>query len=100
DIQKDILADEKYKYLFTVDLVNQYVMEGLPFRDAYLKVGRAVEDGTYAIPQADPTKNSAAHKGSIHNLCTAEIKLLMEKAVADFGFERIHTALGALLHDS
>lgn len=95
EVKQDLLADEKYKYLFTVDLVNQYVMEGMPFRDAYIKVGKAVEDGTYKIPETAST--SHPHEGSIQNLCTAEIKSLMDKAVDGFGFEKIHKAIESLL---
>jgi len=95
DIKKDILTDEKYKYLFTVDLVNQLVMQGVPFRDAYIQVGRSVEDGSYKVPEQIEIKNS--HEGSIQNLCNAEIKMLMDKAVADFGFKQIHQAIHKLL---
>ncbi|MGC4235359.1 MAG: argininosuccinate lyase [Niabella sp.] len=97
DIKKDILADEKYKYLFTVDLVNQLVMQGVPFRDAYIQVGRSVEDGSYKVPEQTDIKNP--HEGSIQNLCNSEIKVLMDKAVADFGFEKIHRAIDKLLQD-
>ena len=45
EIKKDILADEKYKYLFSVEEVNKLVMQGMPFRDAYKKVGLDIEAG-------------------------------------------------------
>ncbi len=100
DIKKDILADEKYKYLFTVDLVNQLVMQGIPFRDAYIQVGRSVEDGSYQAPLSPGEGlGERSHEGSIQNLCTAEIKSLMDKAVADFGFETIHRAVQSLVGD-
>src|SRR6185295_14457613 len=47
EIRKDILADEKYKYLFTVDKVNKLVLQGVPFRDAYKKTGLDIEAGSY-----------------------------------------------------
>lgn len=94
-IKKDILADEKYKYLFTVDLVNQLVMKGIPFRDAYLQVGRSVEDGTYQVPE--PTVVEQPHEGSIQNLCTQDIKKAMDQVVHGFEFERIHQAVDKLL---
>ena len=50
EIKKDILADEKYKYLFSVEEVNKLVMQGIPFRDAYKKVGQKVEDGSFTPP--------------------------------------------------
>ncbi|MFT4092562.1 MAG: argininosuccinate lyase, partial [Niabella sp.] len=95
DIKKDILSDEKYKYLFTVDLVNKYVMEGLPFRDAYVKVGRSVEDGTYEVPEQITIKKP--HEGSIQRLNTGEIKALMDTAIAGFEFDKVHQAIEALL---
>src|SRR5690606_33244901 len=68
DIKKDILADEKYKYLFTVDLVNQLVMQGIPFRDAYIQVGRSVEDGSYQAPLSPGEGlGERSHEGSIQN---------------------------------
>src|ERR1051326_9254162 len=49
-IKKDILNDDKYKYLFTVDQVNKLVMQGVPFRDAYKIIGRQVDDGSFTPP--------------------------------------------------
>ena len=95
EVKNDLLKDEKYKYLFTVDLVNQYVMDGIPFRDAYIKVGKAVENGSYKAPEHIDTTNP--HEGSIQNLCTAEIKHLMDQAVAEFDFEKIHNAVNILV---
>jgi len=97
EIKEDLLKDEKYKYLFTVDLVNQLVMQGVPFRDAYVQVGRSVEDGTYQAPEQLEVKNP--HEGSIYNLCNAEIRELMEQAIAVFEFEKIHQAINKLLQD-
>lgn len=97
DVKDDILKDEKYKYLFTVDLVNELVLQGVPFRDAYIKVGKAVEDGTYTVPEKIQIQNP--HEGSIQNLCTKEIKLLMDETVAGFGFDRINEAIARLLAD-
>jgi len=97
EVKKNILADEKYKYLFTVDLVNQLVMQGVPFRDAYIQVGRSVEDGSYKVPEQTAINNP--HEGSIQNLCNAEIKSLMDKTVAGFNFDAIHKAIAGLLED-
>lgn len=96
EIKSDLLKDEKYKYLFTVDLVNQYVMQGMPFRDAYIKVGKSVEDGSYQAPAQEETSFNP-HQGSIHNLCNNEIKNMMEKVVLSFEFKTIHQALENLL---
>ncbi|MGB3607542.1 MAG: argininosuccinate lyase [Psychroserpens sp.] len=70
-IIKDIdLSDEKYHYLFTVDSINNLVVEGMPFREAYQKVGGEVQDGTY---KPDLGKEHS-HIGSIHNLCLEDIR--------------------------
>jgi argininosuccinate lyase len=95
EIKKELLADEKYKYLFTVDLVNQYVMQGIPFRDAYIKVGKSVADGSYTPPVFEAGKST--HEGSIQNLCNEEIKKMMHKIVASFEFEKIHQAINELI---
>ncbi len=68
---KDIdLKDEKYKYLFTVDSINNLVVDGMSFRDAYKKIGAQIETDTY---QPDLGKEHS-HIGSIHNLCLKAIK--------------------------
>lgn len=95
EVKKDLLKDEKYKYLFTVDLVNQYVMKGMPFRDAYIKVGKAVEAGSFTPPPQEGV-GGRPHEGSIQNLCTKEIKNMMEQAVASFDFGSIHKAINQL----
>ncbi|WP_018627127.1 argininosuccinate lyase [Niabella aurantiaca] len=98
EVKPDLLKDEKYKYLFTVDLVNQLVLEGVPFRDAYIQVGRSVEDGSYVVPQQTGIKNP--HEGSIQNLCTPQIKQLMDQTVASFDFEAVHQAFQRLLNEA
>ena len=95
EVKPDLLKDEKYKYLFTVDLVNQLVLQGIPFRDAYIQVGKSVEDGTYKVPEDTVIKDP--HEGSIQNLCTAAIRQLMDKTVASFDFETVHQAYRQLL---
>lgn len=95
EVKKDLLKDEKYKYLFTVDLVNQYVMQGMPFRDAYIKVGKSVEDGSYMAPENIATENP--HEGSIQNLGTAPIKAMMADVVAGFDFDKINESLRRLV---
>jgi len=63
-------TDDKYKYLSTVDSINNLVVAGVSFREAYQKIGAQVEEGTYS---AEISKKHT-HEGSIHNLCLAEIK--------------------------
>jgi argininosuccinate lyase len=97
EIKKDILADDKYKYLFTVDEVNRLVMQGIPFRDAYKMVGQKVQDGTFTAPAFNETVN-AAHEGSIGNLCNQEIKNGMQQVVDSFHFDKVHMAIQGLLN--
>lgn len=97
EIKKDILADEKYKYLFTVDEVNRLVLQGVPFRDAYKMVGQKVQDGTFTAPPFNATI-TAAHEGSIGNLCNEQIRNRMQKVIESFHFDRVHAALEKLLN--
>ena len=70
-IVKDIdLNDEKYQYLFTVDSINNLVVEGMSFREAYQKIGGQVQEGTY---KPDLGKQHS-HVGSIHNLSLEKIR--------------------------
>ena len=65
------LDDDKYKYLFTVESINELVIQGMPFRDAYKVIGEQVQNGTYT-----PGKTrSHSHQGSKDNLCLEEIRL-------------------------
>lgn len=77
-VNRNIVEDSKYDYLFTVEEVNRRVLAGVPFRDAYKAVGLEVQNGTYK-PQRSVNHT---HAGSIGRLCTAEIKEKMVKAVA------------------
>jgi argininosuccinate lyase len=94
EVKKDILADEKYKYLFSVEEVNKLVNAGMPFRDAYKKIGLDIEAGNFTYQ----TSVSHMHEGSIGNLCTEEIKKQMEKVVTSFPFEKVEKALKDLVH--
>ena len=76
-VNEQILEDEKYNYLFTVEDVNRLALEGVPFREAYRTVGMQVQRGEY-----QPTREvHHTHEGSIGNLCTAEIREKMEKVM-------------------
>ncbi len=70
EVREFDIKDEKYKYLFTVDNINNLVTEGMSFREAYQQIGAEVEKGTYT---PDISKKHV-HIGSIHNLCLDEIK--------------------------
>jgi len=93
EIKKDILADEKYKYLFSVEEVNKLVNTGMPFRDAYKKVGLDIEAGNFKYD----TSVHHTHEGSIGNLCTQEIKKQMQAITESFPFTKIEKALSGLL---
>tara|TARA_R110002072_G_scaffold293362_1_gene462622 strand:- start:2180 stop:3454 length:1275 start_codon:yes stop_codon:yes gene_type:complete len=64
------MHDDKYQYLFTVDAINNLVVDGMSFREAYQQIGASVADGTY---KADTSKKHS-HIGSIHNLCLEDIR--------------------------
>ncbi|MFN4285728.1 MAG: argininosuccinate lyase [Lacibacter sp.] len=80
-INDNILADEKYKYLFSVEAVNELVNKGVPFREAYQQVGNAINSGTFSY---NFTQLRHTHEGSIGNLCTAEIAALMQNVLRQF----------------
>jgi argininosuccinate lyase len=70
-----ILEDPKYDYLFSVDTLNELVLSGMPFRDAYKKMGMEINEGTFS-PKRD-IKHT--HEGSLGNLCLNEIREKMLK---------------------
>ncbi len=92
-IKENIVADEKYKYIFSVEEVNKLVLQGIPFRDAYKQVGLAIEANEFTYS----TEVNHTHEGSIGNLCTKEIATMMNDTLQQFGFEKIDTAINALL---
>src|SRR5690554_746746 len=94
-IKENILNDKKYDYLFSVEVVNNEVLSGVPFREAYKNIGLAIENGTYK-----PLKEvNHIHEGSIGNLMNKEISEAFKKVIQDFNFEKVHQALHALLQE-
>lgn len=75
NIKPDLLSNEKYAHLFSVERVNELVLKGTAFRDAYKEVGHQIETGTFTAPQ---TLNHT-HEGSIGNLCNHLIKEQLKK---------------------
>ena len=73
-VNKNILEDPKYDYLFSVDTLNELVQNGLPFRDAYKKMGQEIQEGTFT-PKRDIHHT---HEGSLGNLCLEEIREKMK----------------------
>ncbi|GAB5410165.1 MAG: argininosuccinate lyase [Balneolaceae bacterium] len=78
--KKDILKDSKYRLIFSVEAVNELVLKGIPFRDAYQQVGKQIQEGTFE----PPTKLNHTHEGSIGNLGNEEIKERMENIAKTF----------------
>jgi argininosuccinate lyase len=95
EIKKDILSDEKYKYLFSVEEVNKLVNKGMPFRDAYKKIGLDIEANQFKYA----TEIHHTHEGSIGNLMNDKISANMKTAVENFHFEQYHTAIKKLLEE-
>jgi argininosuccinate lyase len=92
-IEKDLLQDNKYQYLFSVEAVNALVYQGIPFRDAYRQVGENIEKGTFE----PPTTVHHTHEGSIGNLCNSQIKSQMETTLNGFPFKAVKKAIAELL---
>ncbi len=93
EVKNDILQDEKYKYLFSVEEVNKLVLQGVPFRDAYKQIGLAIEAGNFQYS----THIYHTHEGSIGNLCNDQIAANMQQAIDSFNFKQYHTAYEKLL---
>ncbi len=93
EVNENILDNPMYDPMFSVEEVNRLAAQGMPFRDAYKKVGLDIEAGTFV-----PDKNiHHTHEGSIGNLCNDKIQELMQKILNDFHFERIDNAEKNLL---
>lgn len=93
EIKKDILSDEKYRYLFSVEEVNKLVNDGMPFRDAYRKIGMDIESGKFSYT----ARVSHSHEGSIGNLCNPEIREMMIKVLDSFPFTKTEKAIHDLI---
>jgi argininosuccinate lyase len=94
-VKQNLLDDAKYDLLFSVERVNELVINGVPFRDAYRQVGAEIGDGSYAPPR----ELKHTHEGSIGNLQTAEIRERMQEELAAFRYEKVTAALESLLNN-
>ena len=93
EVNEHILDDPRYDPMFSVEEVNRLASEGMPFRDAYKKVGLDIEAGKFT-----PNKDiHHTHEGSIGNLCNDRIEALMASHMQQFGFERVTEAEQSLL---
>ena len=94
-VNRNILDDDRYRYLFSVDALNELVLSGKPFRDAYKEVGAAINEGRF-----NPTKKvEHTHEGSIGNLCNDMIKAKLEAIIDGFSFDTVKKALSELVKD-
>ena len=92
-VKENIVADEKYKYIFSVEEVNKLVLQGMPFRDAYKKIGLDIEAGKFTYS----TEVNHTHEGSIGNLCNENIEAMMQQNLNSFDFKKVHAAIEKLL---
>lgn len=92
-VNEQILNDDKYALLFSVEEVNRLVLEGIPFRDAYKRVGLEIEAGHFT-PQKEVRHT---HEGSIGNLRNDAISALMQNIVDGFSFDKVNEAEKRLL---
>ena len=94
EVNTHILDDSRYDPMFSVEEVNRLAAEGMPFRDAYKKVGLDIEAGKF-VPNKDIHHT---HEGSIGNLCNDRIEALMGETFRQFGFEQVAEAEKKLLN--
>lgn len=95
EINTEIMKDERYDPIFSVERVNELVLQGVPFRDAYKQVGQAIANGEFV-----PDKHiHHTHEGSIGNLCNDKIQEMAQSIVSEFHFERVMAAEKSLLSD-
>jgi argininosuccinate lyase len=94
EVKQGLLEDAKYQFLFSVEEVNKLVNEGMPFRDAYKKIGLDIEAGTFSYS----TQLAHTHEGSIGNLCTAEIAAAMDKVLNSMDFAKVERQIDHLLN--
>lgn len=93
EVNEHILDNSMYDPIFSVEEVNRLAADGMPFRDAYKKVGLEIEAGDFV-----PDRNIRhTHAGSIGNLCNDRIRAIMENITAEFGFDKMLEAEKKLL---
>lgn len=93
EVNDHILDNPMYDPMFSVEEVNRLAAAGMPFRDAYKKVGLEIEAGEFVA-----NKNiHHTHEGSIGNLCNDKIQALMEQTMAEFSFDKVRNAEKKLL---
>ena len=94
-VNRNILDEDRYRYLFSVDAVNDLVLSGKPFRDAYKQIGEEINEGKF-----NPVKKTKhTHEGSIGNLCNFMIQEKMTAILDGFSFDKANWALKVLMGD-
>jgi argininosuccinate lyase len=93
-VNTSILDDSRYDLMFSVEEVNRLVAAGMPFRDAYKKVGLDIENGKFTAQKSV----AHTHEGSIGNLCNDHLRALYDRTLARFDFITYHKALNTLLN--
>jgi len=93
-IKENTVKDPKYLYMYSVEIVNNMVLQGVPFRDAYKQVGAMIENKTFTA--LDTIHHT--HEGSIGNLMNNEIKMSINKTLNEFGFSKTDNAISNLLN--
>ena len=91
-VNPDVINDSRYDYLFTVELVNQLVLDGMPFRDAYKEVGKRVEEGTYRPDR----EIKHTHLGSVGNLANDQVAEKIKRELSKFPFIHIGGCFSSL----
>jgi argininosuccinate lyase len=93
-VKPNLLNDKKYDPMFSVENVNEQVLKGVTFRDAYRKIGLEIEAGEFT-----PNKElNHTLEGSIGNLCNDQIERMMEEVISQFNFEKTRVAFEKLLN--
>lgn len=99
-VNEHILDDSRYDAMFSVEEVNRLAAAGMPFRDAYRKVGLDIEAGRFRPEKdADALLAEHCHAGSLGNLCNDRVAELMEETYRRFGFDRVAEAERKLLEE-
>lgn len=93
-VKDDLLKDSKYDLLFSVEEVNKLVVAGMPFREAYVQVGKMIEAGEF---NGSSREINHTHLGSIGNLGLPEIQAQKDVVWSRFGFEKVEEAMEELL---
>lgn len=93
ELTEGLMDNPLYRNAFSVEAVNREVLAGVPFRDAYKKVGKEIMDGTFSF---NGSELAHTHEGSVGNLCNDRIAGRMEEVVGSFPFERVRSALDSL----